>query len=130
MVCKSGFCCGQTCARKWRDERGGDFCGDSIAELPIWRTGSGQIPSARCIARPPGATDQTQPEMAPARSATTAVLLAGLTAHASKLAYNTQHLKGFYTERICGTVFTDRCYEASSRIVCGEVTPYRGWGGC
>ena len=63
--------------------------------------------------------------MVTATSATTAVLLAGLAVHGSKLAYNTQHLKGFYTERICGTVFTDRCYEASSRIVCGEVTPYR-----
>ena len=70
--------------------------------------------------------------MITARSAIAALtaLLTSLVVQGSKLAYNTQHLKGFYTERICGTVFTDRCYEASTRIVCGEVTPYRGCCGC
>ena len=38
-----------------------------------------------------------------------------------KMPYNTEHLKGFYTERICGTVFTDRCKQISTRIVCGQV---------
>ena len=40
-----------------------------------------------------------------------------------KTPYNTEHLKGFYTERICGTVFTDRCSQISTRIVCGQVHP-------
>ena len=38
-----------------------------------------------------------------------------------KMPYNTEHLKGVYTERICGTVFTDRCKQISTRIVCGQV---------
>ena len=32
-----------------------------------------------------------------------------------KVPFTTDQLRGFYTERICGTVFTDRCRAASTR---------------
>ena len=55
----------------------------------------------------------------PPRLFSTFLVISGV--HAGKTPYNTEHLKGFYTERICGTVFTDRCSQISTRIVCGQV---------
>ena len=57
----------------------------------------------------------------PPRLFSTFLVISGV--HAGKTPYNTEHLKGFYTERICGTVFTDRCSQISTRIVCGQVYP-------
>jgi len=54
----------------------------------------------------------------PPRLFSTFLVISGV--HAGKTPYNTEHLKGFYTERICGTVFTDRCSQISTRIVCGQ----------
>jgi hypothetical protein len=56
--------------------------------------------------------------MHPPRIFSTFLVISGV--HAGKTPYNTEHLKGFYTERICGTVFTDRCSQISTRIVCGQ----------
>merc|ERR1719483_767550 len=47
----------------------------------------------------------------------------------TKRDYETKSFRGFYNDRICGTVFTDRCRDYSKRIVCGsnycaELAPY------
>ena len=47
----------------------------------------------------------------------------------AKKDYETKSFRGFYNDRICGTVFTDRCRDHSKRIVCGsnycaELAPY------
>ena len=86
-------------------------------KVPIRGTGFGQ---RHCAAgsghhplRPP------KENMHPPRLFSTFLVISGV--HAGKTPYNTEHLKGFYTERICGTVFTDRCSQISTRIVCGQV---------
>ena len=61
----------------------------------------------------------------PPRLFSTILVISGV--HAGKTPYNTEHLKGFYTERICGTVFTDRCSQISTRIVCGQVHYILQW---
>merc|ERR1711990_988773 len=68
-------------------------------------------------------TPSGRPTNTPKEDMHTPTLLAFLVVsgiHAGKMPYNTEHLKGFYTERICGTVFTDRCKQISTRIVCGQ----------
>ena len=54
------------------------------------------------------------------RACTVLLLLAGVGAGKPP----TTAYKGFYSEKICGTVFTDRCKAISTRIVCGQVRPY------
>ena len=47
--------------------------------------------------------------------ASTALLLLAPLASPGQVPFTTEQLRGFYTERICGTVFTDRCRAASTR---------------
>ena len=58
----------------------------------------------------------------------TLILSAVVVSHA-KRPYDTRSFRGFYNDRICGTVFTDRCRAHSKRIICGsnycaELAPY------
>ena len=57
------------------------------------------------------------------------LLVTALTVVWAKKDYETKSFRGFYNDRICGTVFTDRCREHAKRIVCGsnycaELAPY------
>jgi len=57
------------------------------------------------------------------------LLATALTTTQAKKDYETKSFRGFYNDRICGTVFTDRCREHAKRIVCGsnycaELAPY------
>ena len=57
------------------------------------------------------------------------LLVTALTVVWAKKDYETKSFRGFYNDRICGTVFTDRCPDLSKRIVCGsdycaELAPY------
>ena len=73
---------------------------------------------------PPGVQTPPKGNMHPPHPLTLLVIMIGV--DAGKMPYNTEHLKGFYTERICGTVFTDRCKQISTRIVCGQVDLFSG----
>ena len=47
----------------------------------------------------------------------------------AKRGYQTKSFRGFYNDRICGTVFTDRCRNLTPKIICGsnycaELAPY------
>ena len=70
---------------------------------------------------PPGVQTPPKGNMHPPHPLTWLVIMIASGVDAGKMPYNTEHLKGFYTERICGTVFTDRCKQISTRIVCGQV---------
>ena len=57
------------------------------------------------------------------------LLATALTIVQAKKDYETKSFRGFYNDRICGTVFTDRCRDHSKRIICGsnycaELAPY------
>ena len=75
---------------------------------------------------PPGVQTPPKENMHPPHPLTLLVIMIASGVDAGKMPYNTEHLKGFYTERICGTVFTDRCKQISTRIVCGQVDLFSG----